>query len=94
MKYIKTYELFDNYLDYKKDDYVYVTGYPNFDNLAKISLANNTSKKNWDYLMCAREINTGKYEYSYIDESDIDRKLTPDEINEYEARKDIDKYNL
>lgn len=93
MKHIKTYENIN--LKYKKDDYVIITGYPDFDPFVKIYLVNSKkSKRSWDYLVMGFEYSTQKIQGTYIDELDIIRKLTPYEIDEYEAKENAYKYNL
>ena len=93
MKHLKTFENIN--LEYKKDDYVFIIGYPNFGNFAKISIVNNTNKKrNWDYLIEVYNKQKRGFEYGYIDDIDIERKMTEDEILEYEAKISMSKYNL
>lgn len=94
MKYLKKFE--NENLKYKKDDYVFIVGYPEFDNISKICLSNSkpSKKRGWDYLVNTFYKITGESAVMYIDESDIDRKLTSEEIYEYEAKKDMTKYNL
>ena len=93
MKYIKKYEWFE--YKYKIGDYVYVSGYSNFEPYAKILKVNKETSSGWDYRIRAWSIDYKKMvDYFYIDEIDIERKLTPEEIEEFEIQINSNKYNL
>lgn len=94
MKYIKTYE--KSIYKYKRGNYVYATGYETLYDLFKIDVVNSSTfiKRTWDYLTLAPNKITGKIESVYIDEDDIVRELTPEEIKEYEVKTIANKYNL
>ena len=93
MKYLKTFE--NKNLKYKQDDYVYIVGYPEFDNLAKVYMVNSKSKnRSWDYLVSGYDNTQEKILRTYVDQDDIERRLTDDEILEYDSRINADKYNL
>lgn len=89
MKYIKTFE--NNDLTYKIDDYVYFVGYgDDISNFGKINKINKSKhNRTWDYSICTPEVNN-----IYIDEDDIDRKLTIDEIEEYKIKILSKKFNI
>lgn len=99
MKHIKLFEIKN--LKYKKDDYVYVVGYPDIvDNFAKIGKVNSSYIKNgnWDYFInyIDNEDNTyhdGVYG-TYIDDFYIQRILEQDEIDKFEAKISALKYNI
>jgi hypothetical protein len=92
---ITKFKIFENInLKYKINDYVYVVGYPDTDGYCKIlSVNKKLNNRTWDYMIEAYGDNNNFWK-SYIDESDIERELTPDEIEKYEAKKDAIKYNI
>ena len=99
MKYIKTFEI--KKLKYKKDDYVYVVGYPDiFLNFARIAKVNDSHKKNghWDYFINFIDNEDDTYHDgvygTHIDEFDIYRLLNQDEIDKFEAKISFIKYNI
>lgn len=99
MKYLKTFE--GKNLKYDINDYVYVVGYPYIsDNFAKIYKINNFVKAygHWDYLISYIDTDDNTYHDKpqgiYIDEYDIERKLTDDEILDFETKISANKYNL
>jgi hypothetical protein len=99
MKHIKTFE--GKILKYDVGDYVYVEGYPSgiLDNFAKIYRTNKFIKAygRWDYQVDFFDYYNNYHEGIYgthIDEDDIDRKMTEDEISEFESKITATKYNL
>lgn len=98
MKYIKTFE--KKKLKYNIGDYVYVVGYPSIkDNFTKISNINYYVRAygHWDYQVYFIDGDDNIYHGAYgmhIDESDIRRKMTNEEILEFEAKIASIKYNL
>jgi hypothetical protein len=95
MKYIKTFE--KKTLMYDVGDYVYVVGYPDINNFCQIYKINKyISKGEWDYMI--NFFDEDGYNSSslgmYIDENDITRNLTNDEILEYKTKIDAAKFNL
>lgn len=93
MKYLKKFENIN--LKYKIHNYVYVIGYPNMDGYCKILMVNKKlNSRSWDYMVEAYDNKKNVFWKSYIDEDDIVRELTPDEINDYEIKKNAVKYNI
>lgn len=54
----------------------------------------NRTAREPDYFIETFEIESGKFVEFWVDESEIDRKLSEDEISSFEARKEANKYNL
>ena len=98
MKYIKTFE--KKNLGYDIGDYVYVDGYPNVGNFCRISTINLNQRKfgSWDYMIDYFDESDNTYNFNqfglHIDDDDIERLLTEDEILEFEAKIAGIKYNL
>ena len=82
---------------YDAGDYVYVVGYPDINNFCQISKINRyKSNGGWDYMINFFDDN-GYHSFPdgiHIDESDIERHLTKEEILEFEIIKDTLKFNL
>ena len=98
MRYIKTYENLDNGIEYKIGDYIHLTEeekwrvYPdvkiikilihdNKDNEIRVEAQSKTSADN-------------RTKTFWIDLEEIERKSTPEEIEQYDLRKNTNKYNL
>jgi len=97
MKHLKTFE--GKNLLYDVGDYVYVEGYLSLvNNFARIYRANKFVKAygHWDYLVNFFD-EDGYISDIYgmhIDEDDIERKMTPEEIEDFESKISASKYNL
>jgi hypothetical protein len=110
MKYIKAYEsikgTYENInLKYHEGDYVYINGNDEFEPYCKIILVNSKStKRSWDYMINLFFIKENRFMNTYAgtgssstvntEKHIISRKLTQDEINDFEAKKQAIKYNL
>lgn len=101
MKYVKTFEerlVTDNItLKYKSLDYVFVSllADSEFDSLSRIKFVNGKEEnRTWDYLIEAYNYKMNKMCDSYISEDYILRKLTPEEIEEFQSKIEVIKYNL
>ena len=76
---------------------MFVSGYPDINNFCQISKINShKSNGGWDYMVNFFD-DDGYHSFPngiHIDEDDIDRYLTADEILEYEIKISSDKYNI
>lgn len=99
MKYLKTYEEKISSI-YEINDYVLLTelnfknkrGWVNlpensYGKILKIEVV-NVDKNDISYFVSVED------DYVWISESNIIRKLTPEEIEQYKLEKETDKYNL
>ena len=100
---ITNFKIFEsNNLKYKINDYVYVVGFSNTDEFCKIIVVRTGPRLTkyevgpyiWDYKIEAYDNRLGAFKNIYIDETNIKRKLTDQEIEEYEIKKSTLKYNL
>lgn len=48
----------------------------------------------WDYQVECYNYKKGRFEWDYVLENAITRRLTPEEIEQYKAKKDAEKYNI
>ena len=100
MKYLKTYEVMKIWSEYHKSDYVLLDTY-------KISEGRNFYEKSFNvyknYGIITSNPTIGQldrklkrmYDISYIDDEEyIKRKLTPDEIEDFNQAQNQFKYNL
>lgn len=98
MKYIKTFE--KKTLKYNVGDYIRVVGYPDIAyNIGKVAKVNLYSRLNghWDYMINFIDNDNNYHDGDlgiHIDEDDTRRKLTEDEILEFESKISSIKYNL
>jgi len=101
MKHLKLYENFETY---KVDDYVLLTDLNFKDKNGKwVKLLENLNETKGKILKI-EIVNTEKNDNTYfislmkhflwVNTSNIIRKLTPEEIEEYELKKEAEKYNL
>ena len=109
MKHLKKYESIDEFIDeliYKPGDYILlnipkikknIEDYHSFNNISIKNIPSNKAK-------ITKIINNDVYPYKIIfdttnkstsiEQDEIIRKLTPEEINDFKFKKNADKYNL
>ena len=93
---IKKFKIFENNeLKYKVNDYVYVYAGSNYYyKYCKIKMVNDKpGNRSWDYKAYVYVEDVGFY-ISYVEEYDITRKMTDQEIEEFEIREKLITYNL
>jgi hypothetical protein len=96
MKYLKTYENLNKENEYEIDDYVHLAKedswkvYPDVKIIKIITYDNKDNEIRVESQMkTSNSIKT-----FWIDLEEIERKSTPEEIENYELRKNTNKYNL
>jgi hypothetical protein len=92
MKYIKSFEMINNYnLKFNVGDYIVCNWSDN--KLSKIIKINDTPNRNWDYVIqnLIEDADFGEYR---IDQEQIERYMTKEEINKYNSIKNMIKFNI
>ena len=91
---MKNLKMFESYNKYHVGDYIYFTGGSPYDVYAKIIVDNSMSKYHIIYQIEAYNMDTNKIVTLWVTPDDIKRKLTKKEIDVFDLKSNVNKYNL